>query len=123
MARIRTLVNRLVPAGASLDEVLTAVAVKVGRPVRVKDAPLDDDTSGVWVRTADVDWILVGAAGLERRLQVIGHEVGHIVLGHGDRVARSHYDDPLERDAELFGTLLVRRMRMPRLGSASAALR
>lgn len=123
MARIRTLVNRLVPVGASLDELLDAVAVHVGRPVRVRDAELDESTSGVWVRTADADWIVVMATNPERRLHVIGHEVGHIVLGHDDQLARSHYDDPRERDAELFGTLLVQRMRRTRLGSASAALR
>lgn len=123
MARIRRLVNRLVPAGATLDELLAAVAAKTGRPVRVEDVPLDDDTSGVWVRTVEANWIMVGAVNPERRLQVIGHEVGHIMLGHSDRKARSDYDDPRERDAELFGTLLAQRMRMPRLGSASTALR
>lgn len=123
MARIRSLVNQLFPVGATLGEVLEVVARRVGRPVRVRDADLGRGTSGAWVRTATADWIFVNATRPERRLHVIGHEIGHILLGHHDYAARSHYDDPDERDAELFGTHLVQRMRRARLGSASNALR
>lgn len=76
----------------------------------------------MWVPTADADWIFVAPGHPERRLQVIAHEVGHIVLGHAES-GRSHYAAPEERDAELFATLLVKRMRKSRLGTASAALR
>jgi Zn-dependent peptidase ImmA (M78 family) len=119
---MRTLVNRLVPAGATMDEVLSAVCQMTGRPIEVADLDLKGDASGTWVPTPEAHRIFVDVINPERRPHVIGHEIGHILLGHQPSM-RSHYDEPQERDAELFSTLLMQRMRLPRLGSASTALR
>lgn len=126
MASVSRLVNRLVPEGATLDEVLSAVETHLGQPVRVHDnVDLGPGTSGLWVHPSSDSPHLVFLAPMPalRREHVLGHELGHMLLGHGTEAARTHYDSPEERDAELFATMMVERMRRPRLGPASLALR
>jgi len=109
-----------------MAEVLQRVEAHLGQPVRVHDdVDLGPDTSGLWIHAAAdaPNLIYLAAMPAERRLYVLGHEIGHMVLGHGSSAARSHYDSPEERDAELFATHMVERMRRPRLGPASLALR
>ena len=101
-----------------------------------------DSTSGMFVRSAAVDYIFYEeTASPARREQVIAHEVGHLLLQHtpelkdaSDRLlealapdvspaiarrvlalSRTGYEDDDEAAAELFGTSLIQ------LGTAQPA--
>ncbi|MFI9845182.1 hypothetical protein ACIHFD_49745 [Nonomuraea sp. NPDC051941] len=110
-----------------------------GRRLFVHDLP-DSATgvvNGLWISSEDSDHIFVapGARGL-LRVQIILHEVSHMLLDHGkvagsvemalsrllgpvlgggaNRVAgRSRYESTEERDAERLATLLLMRANEP----------
>ena len=77
--------RRLVPASGDLDLLIAAVAARRGRPIRVLACALDEEApSGLWLQTADIDYI-VHAAGIaaEHRRVVVCHELAHMLLDHG----------------------------------------
>ncbi|MFC4014655.1 hypothetical protein ACFOY2_46045 [Nonomuraea purpurea] len=116
---------------------LARVEAYRGRPLRLHEEDLPLDVCGMWRLNGGVDHIHVprGAVGAQR-WQIIGHEVGHMLmakpgrnLGHGlhdedrndlarllpdldpERLAmyrlRTKYDEEEERMAELYGTYAV----------------
>lgn len=106
-----------------------------GRPIHITPLPWLDGPSlpcGVWIATGDSDYVFIakGATGVHRE-QIVLHEVGHIVCGHGSAgsselleqlmpninpatihkvLSRSSYTQPQEREAELVATLALARM-------------
>ncbi|WP_167336161.1 ImmA/IrrE family metallo-endopeptidase [Amycolatopsis alba] len=106
-----------------------------GRPLRLAGAALPADSpGGLLVSTESADYIFYDSRlSSLHQLHVIAHEIGHLLLGHrpGDDCAessriplpddfsptlirhmlgRSHYDDPDEFAAEVFATLILRRV-------------
>jgi hypothetical protein len=73
----------LPPPPWSLEEITAAVERHRGRRLIVEPAPLSRSGSAIWIATDVAD--LIGydqIAGPARRLQAIGHQLGHMLLGH-----------------------------------------
>lgn len=132
----------LLPADGDLDAFIDAVAADRGRQIIVLEYPLGDSAaSGLWLTTADVDYLVVSSgAALSRRTAILCHELAHMLLGHdadaeaadaltavapdispevrGRFLARTAYEAHTECDAEEVGTSLatelLRRQRHPR---------
>lgn len=120
----------LVPQSGDVDGFVAAVAARQGRPIKILACALPDDApSGLWLPTADVDYIVHGAAlTTDHRRMVICHEVAHMLLDHPAReggidtsaiapsiepsvaarfFTRHGYADEVETEAEALGTLLA----------------
>lgn len=124
MGRARSAAGRLVGRGSTLVEVVAAAEGVIGVPIRIRHC---DDLHGpsavVTVVPGQLALVSVDQRVDASRFEhVVAHELGHLVLGHGSG-ERRHYDNQLERDAELFGTEVVRRMRMAPLSVQSRAVR
>lgn len=106
-----------------------------GRAIRLvpaDTAELADSPCGIWLACDDEDVILHETGTTDYHIdQIVGHEIGHILLGHGrsaghpcdaavcqalpdldpDTVravlGRSNYAGDQERDAEMFASLLL----------------
>jgi hypothetical protein len=106
-----------------------------GRAIRLvpaDTAALADSPCGIWLACDDEDVILHETGTTDYHIdQIVGHEIGHILLGHGrgashpcdpavcqalpdldpDTVravlGRSNYAGDQERDAEMFASLLL----------------
>ncbi|WP_406815531.1 hypothetical protein [Mycobacterium sp. M23085] len=106
-----------------------------GRPIRLiptDTAALADSPCGLWLACDDEDLILHEAGTTDYHIdQIVGHEIGHILLGHGRSVSRAcdaavcqalpdldpdtvravlgrgDYASEHERDAEMFASLLL----------------
>ena len=106
-----------------------------GRPVHVIARPLPAPAPhGLWIASEQADYIFYdGGAGPVRQHQIIGHELGHVLVDDGAAPARldeltamllpevdpavparlrlrSAYDDVTERRAEVFGSVVVLRV-------------
>lgn len=116
-------------------QLLDDLAASRGRPIHVTTLPwlaAPQLPCGVWIATGDTDHVFVqhGATGVHRE-QIVLHEIGHIVCGHGSTgspellqhllpdidpsmiekvLQRSSYAQPQEREAELVATLALERM-------------
>jgi Zn-dependent peptidase ImmA (M78 family) len=104
----------------TLAECIDAVAAARGRRIIVAPSDLaDTEIFGIWFELDDRDLILVDRhASPAHRNHIVGHELGHIVLGHGTApglAAAAHevpvrcrraMDSSLEQDAELFARIL-----------------
>lgn len=126
MANVRRMATSLIARGASIDEALAAAELRLGRKIVVRyGVTLPSGIAGVCTPVG-----LTGSAVIavdqgvtsERQAHVLAHELGHLLLGHGAS-SRAHFEDELEREAEMFGTLLVHRMRTGRLDQVAASLR
>lgn len=132
----------LLPPDGDLDAFIEAVSDERGRQIVVLEYPLGDSAaSGLWLTTAEVDYIVVSSgAALSRRTAILCHELAHMLLGHeadaeaadalaavapdispevrGRFLARTAYEAHTECDAEEVGTSLatelLRRQRHPR---------
>ncbi|MFG3438386.1 hypothetical protein ACGF0J_14175 [Nonomuraea sp. NPDC047897] len=135
-----------IPHPFTLDEFIARIRAVRQRPLHMHDLPAEAATavSGLWFRTEKADHIFVapGASGL-LRVNIVLHEVGHMLLNHGDvggdveevmrrlmgpavaafeaahgrpslGAARSRYDTREERDAEQLATLILTRAHAPR---------
>src|ERR1051326_8470339 len=95
------------PDPFDLDRFLAAVGADRGRPIVVVDYPLRPaGLTGLVVALDDVDYVVVtdrAGAGWQR-LQIVLHEVAHLLLGHTGPA-----DDDLRRLFPAFGPELVRR--------------
>lgn len=111
-----------------------------GRPIRLvptDTAALADSPCGIWLACDDEDVILHEAGTTDYHIdQIVGHEIGHILLGHGRSgghsfeeapeykvcrqalpdidpatvraiLGRGDYASDQERDAEMFASLLL----------------
>jgi hypothetical protein len=111
-----------------------------GRPIRLiptDTAALADSPCGLWLARDDEDLILHAIGTSDYHIdQIVGHEIGHMLLGHGRGCAsgadkaherelcrqilpdidpetvravlgRTNYGSDQERDAEMFASLLM----------------
>ncbi|MDK9295724.1 hypothetical protein [Propionibacterium freudenreichii] len=110
----------------SVDEAIKATSAATGRPICLQEVSYlgQQGPSGLLVQSGSCDVIQLpsGVSG-RRRVGIIGHELGHLLLGHQPEdlsglfsidpdivkriLARHHFDDRKERDAELIGTMLA----------------
>ena len=117
----------LPPRPWSLEELRVAVERHRGRTLVLEPAPLSHGGSAIWVATHGADLIVYSqAADLARRIRAIGHQLGHMLLGHqarhdGQQPLFQHLDPALtslaftisryaqadEREADDFASLLV----------------
>ena len=128
------------PVPWSIEELAERLGTHRGRPIRLVawTFPADPDPdapTGLWVATEQADYVFYDSdASPARREQIIGHELGHLLLGHTPRLsealdgliealapsvspelarqvlamARTGYAEADEAAAELFGTSLIR---------------
>jgi hypothetical protein len=131
-------VEVLVPVPWSVEELTERLGAHRGKPIRLVawTFPAEPDApTGLWVATDQADYVFYDdAASPARREQIIGHELGHLLLGHTPRLsealdgliealapsvspelarqvlamARTGYAEADEAAAELFGTSLIR---------------
>ena len=131
-------VEALMPIPWDLDEFVRRLASARGRPITLVPwhFPVGGDApSGLWLPTAKADYLFHDAsASPARREQIIGHELGHMLLEHTPRLAdappglldglapslsqglrqrflsmaRTGYATAEEATAEEFGTSLIR---------------
>lgn len=110
----------------SVDEAIRATTAATGRPICLQEVSYlgRHGPSGLLVQSGSCDVIQLSAGTTgRRRVGIIGHELGHLLLGHQPAdlsglfsidpdivkriLARHHFDDRKERDAELVGTMLT----------------
>lgn len=135
MARSRTsistairLAKRLMPDDGDLEGFLEALSAHRRRPIRLLAKQFGGDgVSGLWLATASTDYLVFDEhSNPARRVAVICHEVGHMLLGHrtdaalaalvnevapdlspglvARALARHAYDSTIENDAERVAT-------------------
>jgi hypothetical protein len=115
-------VDDLVPHPFSLEQFRIAVERRTGRRLVLEPAPL---AGAMWIRTRDTDLIIYDqAADADQQLQLIGHEVAHLLLGHqaherpspfthldpaavAETVTIHGYSQADEREADDFARLLL----------------
>ena len=110
-----------IPPPFSVSAVCAAVQRMRRRPLRVLPLPVpasDAAPYGVWVETADADFILHEAGtSPAHRDQIVMHEIAHMLLGHGARAGpyagaaalldRHGYTPAEERHAEVLASLIL----------------
>jgi hypothetical protein len=131
-------VQDCVPQPWSIDTFVTRLAARRRRPIELVSWPFPAEgnaPTGLWIPTGRADYVFYDAAATPaRRAQIIGHELGHLLLGHSPRLseapaglieslapslnedlarrllvmARTGYAEREEAAAELFGTSLIR---------------
>jgi hypothetical protein len=131
-------VQDCVPDPWCIDAFVARLAARRRRLIELVSWSLraeDRALSGLWIPTARADYIFYDdAAAPARRAQIIGHELGHVLLAHKPRLteapdglvehlapalspelgrrllgmARTGYAEREEAAAELFGTSLAR---------------
>ncbi|MER7167898.1 hypothetical protein ABT336_17745 [Micromonospora sp. NPDC000207] len=132
----RLLTDLALPEPFDLHELCRVLGERRGRPLRLMPISLPMHTvCGMWVPTGDFDAIFYeqDTSALHQML-IIGHEVGHLLAGHRATavldadasrlllpdldpqlvrrfLGRSNYDADAEREAEMIGSLLLRRTR------------
>jgi hypothetical protein len=117
----------LPPPPWSLEEFRAAVERQRGRRLIAEPAPLSSSGSAIWIATWAADLIVYDqAAHPAQQLRSIGHQLGHMLLGHqanpgGDQslfphldpdavsaaLSTSSYAQADELAAEEFATLLI----------------
>ena len=134
LAGVLSDVDPLLPVPWDIDTFVKRLGK--ARQRRIVLVPWDfspDEPSGLWIPTKKADYIFYAAAASPaRRDQIIGHELGHLLLAHTPALgaapdellrslapalnpdlarrflARTAYEEPREAQAEAFGTQLVR---------------
>jgi IrrE N-terminal-like domain len=131
-------VQGCVPHPWCIDAFVTRLAARRRRPIELVSWPLraeEQAPTGLWIPTSRADYVFYDdAAAPARRAQIIGHELGHMLLAHTPRLtdapdglverltpalspelarrllgmARTGYAEREEAAAELFGTSLAR---------------
>jgi len=110
-----------IPPPFTVAAVCAAVQRVRRRPLKVLPLPVpasDGAPYGVWVETAEADFILHEAAtSPAHRDQIVMHEIAHILLGHGARTGhdpaaaavldRHGYTPAEERHAEVLASLIL----------------
>jgi len=111
------------PRTFTIAEVHRSVERRRGRRIHLIAHPLPPDgPHGLWVMGETDDYVFYEqAAPPLRKLQIIGHEFGHIVFddegtplsGRGRTLSactRTVYDDMVEQRCEWFGSVMVQRI-------------
>jgi hypothetical protein len=131
-------VELYLPFPWSIEELTERLGTQRAKPIRLVAwaFPAEPDApTGLWVATDQADYVFYDSdASPARREQIIGHELGHLLLGHTPRLseafdgliealapsvsrelarqvlamARTGYAEADEAAAELFGTSLIR---------------
>ena len=131
-------IQELLPVPWDIDVFVGRLAEHRGRPIAVVPwdfAGTGNPSSGMFLPSGTTDYLFIDAAASpSRREQIIGHELGHLLLGHTPQLqdapdgllealapdvspalarrvlalGRTGYDDAHEAAAELFGTSLAR---------------
>jgi hypothetical protein len=129
-----------IPAPWDRDAFIANVAKMRGRPITLiptDTAALADSPCGLWLARDDDDLILHEIGTSDYHIdQIVGHEIGHMLLGHGQNPAcgadrtrethvcreflpdidpetvravlgRTNYANDQEHDAELFASMLM----------------
>lgn len=138
LRRQLTVHRALMPPSGDLAEFVARVAQARERPiVQLPVALSNDQPSGLWVATADRDYIAYPAtASVTRKAAIICHELAHMLLGHAPQpdidgltsmtstlvthldpkiaariLHRHHYAEDPEVAAEGLGTLFTLELR------------
>lgn len=68
---------------SDLNSVLAAVEKRRGRPLVLTAATMGPACNGMWIATETTDYIVYEQDTTpDNQLRIIGHEIGHMVLGH-----------------------------------------
>lgn len=134
------------PYPFTLDTYLREVQRIRGRQPHMHDLPAEATgvACGLWIATRKADHIFIapGAIGV-LRVNIVLHEVSHMLLDHGkvggveeflsrlmepaaeaaEAAARSHYETQEERDAEQLATLILMRANEPPSAQVDHGLR
>lgn len=85
-----------IPERVTLADLLQLVSAHNGRKIKLRSLPPNDSISAIFLRPIDGDHDILAYredTGLRRRRQLIGHELGHVLLGHiASEGARSTMD-------------------------------
>ena len=140
LASVLNTISPLLPVPWDIDTFVRRLAKNRGRRIVVVPWQFPaGESSGLWIPTKKADYIFYAEdATPSRREQIIGHELGHVLLDHTPALdeapqellaslaptlgpdlarrmlARSGYDPPHEAEAEAFGTRLARAGRAKR---------
>jgi hypothetical protein len=110
----------------TIAQLCRSVELRRGRGIRLQPHPMPaDGPHGMWVKGESDDYVFFDqTAPPLRRLQIIGHELGHILFDDEGRpvpspvpaagilnaCTRTAYEDVVEQRCEWFGTLVVQRI-------------
>lgn len=144
-ARASWRLRRLLMSATSIEDLVDRVASQRGRPIQLLPFRFPrEDLSGMWLALSDLDVVVYpDDATSVRRVAILGHELGHMLLGHSPGGAtealsqavpdldvtrflgRTMYTDQAEVDAERIGTQILEAlaMRDAARGSVSERLR
>lgn len=124
---------------ASIEDVVSHIASSRGRPIHLRAISMESaGVSGAWLPTSTADHIFYDAdTSARHQLQIIGHELGHLVSAHEGSpqpgkhqlpldvadaaqimLSRATYTSEQEQIAEQLGDLFVRHLDV---AAASAA--
>lgn len=88
--------DRYVPAPWSIDQLIADLAAARGRLIEVVPWPLwtkIGDPSGMWIPSENIDHLFYDEkANTPERDQILGHEVGHVVMKHAPRLVEAPDD-------------------------------
>ena len=138
--------RRLLMVATSIEDLVERVAKQRARPIQLLPFafPAGSDLSGMWLALNDLDVLVFPKDATPlRRIAIVGHELGHMLLGHSPGGAaqalsralpdldvsrflgRTMYTDVAEIDAERLGTQILEAlaMRDAARGSTSERLR
>lgn len=124
----------------SIEDLTGMVAEKRERAIDLLefDFPSGEGVSGLWIAQKERDVIVHAPSSKLRRDAIIGHELGHILCGHSLHLgvglqladidvarylAREHFENAREAEAERIGTLIATALHHRPIGWASARLR
>ena len=133
----------LLRAAISIEDVVERVAAWRGRPIQVLAFAFPQgELSGMWLALNGLDVVVFPQeASPLRRVAIIGHELGHMLLGHspGDAGAalsqavpeldvarylgRTMYTEQAEAEAERLGTQIVKALAIVDAGRGSISER
>lgn len=133
----------------TIEAFCAALAARLGRRIVLRPVDTSTGPCGLWVATATTDYLFYERATTRlHQLLIVGHEAGHMVMGHHSAevlheelarllgldvalvrqvVGRQSYSTADEQEAEVFGRLVVERAGgdarpAPRPATAEAAI-
>ncbi|MBA0126097.1 hypothetical protein H0B56_11150 [Haloechinothrix sp. YIM 98757] len=137
-----------IPDPFDLDRFCASLSERTGRPIRLLALELSPSSPcGMWLSTATTDYVIYqSATDPLHQEHIVLHELSHIACAHsatsvlrtdtaerllphldGDMVhsvlARSHYTQDQEREAELMASLILHRARRDSWAEATPARR
>jgi hypothetical protein len=134
---------QLLRAAISIEDVVERVAAGRGRPIQLLPFAFPQgELSGMWLALNDLDVVVFPQeASPLRRVAIIGHELGHMLLGHSPGgtaaalfhavpgldvaryLGRTMYTEQAEAEAERLGTQIVKALAIVDAGRGSISER